>query len=329
MTPPRRTSNVSPSRQERGRGYDTGPRHAHFEDDPLEQPRYSRANIRQSTQTSRQTTAQDTNEHHDDPRYNIPPEPRHLPITYNEQDFKPPDASFEDRLGDGFSTAGVPTMATEGRNKKKRRNQRGSEAVDHGVHVATIQESFPGARRQVGVDDVSMVAMAGSTVSPLTGMPSIQEAQCEDAAVSRKDIRRLYMLVCAAIVLVVVAIVVTLSLVFTIGKSAPAPVDASGNTGPTSPSTPSTLPPPRPTTSGPLPIPTPATVDNSTQAPAKAPNVNRTEPTESSNAFEPSPAPIFSLFAPTDPPGGNRRVEQRRKEKSQHHLRNRGLSDGQ
>ena len=50
----------------------------------------------------------------------------------------------------------------------------------------------------------------------------------------RKDIRRLYVLVCAALVLVLVGIIVAVSLSLTLGKqSAPAPANDSNNTAPT------------------------------------------------------------------------------------------------
>jgi hypothetical protein len=346
LTPPRRSNNASRSHQERGRASNsTGQRHARFEDDPLAQPRSSRNN--QHGTRTRQTPAEDTHEHHEPPRYSIPPEPRHLPVTYNERDFKPPDET--DSLGDplGFSSAGVPTMASDSRNMMKRRNQHGS--ADHGVHLSTIEESFPGrdgievSRRQVD-DDISMVAMAGgarkqSTISSLTGMPSVQEAQCEDAGVSRKDIRRLYVLVCAALVLVLVGIIVAVSLSVTIGKqSAPPPANDLNNTSPTP--TVDTTPSPSPA-DGPT-----RTVDfgglfdgttlseTGTQDPIEAfttstqvtdgsrpPSSTRTMGEQLLDSPLQTLPPIRKDPAPSPAPPDNRRAEQQREEKSQHYLR--------
>jgi hypothetical protein len=346
LTPPRRSKNESRSHQQGGRASNnTGQRHARFEDDPLEQPRRSRNN--QHGTRTRQTPAEDTHEHHEPPGYSIPPEPRHLPVTYNERDYKPPDET--DSLGDplGFSSAGVPTMASDSRNRMKRRNQHGS--ADHGVHLSTIEESFPGrdgievSRRQVD-DDISMVAMAGgarkqSTISSLTGMPSVQEAQCEDAGVSRKDIRRLYVLVCAALVLVLVGIIVAVSLSVTIGKqSAPPPANDLNNTSPTP--TVDTTPSPSPA-DGPT-----RTVDlggflerttlseTGTQDPIEAsttstqvtdgsrpPSSTRTMGEQLLDSPLQTLPPIRKDPAPSPAPPDNRRAEQQREEKSQHYLR--------
>jgi hypothetical protein len=219
----------------------------------------------------------------------------------------------------------------------KWRNQHGS--ADHGVHLSTIEESFPGrdgievSRRQFD-DDISMVAMAGgarkqSTISSLTGVPSVQEAQCEDAGVSRKDIRRLYVLVCAALVLVLVGIIVAVSLSVTLAKqSNPAPANGTNITAPTLASTEN----PRPTTPEPVSMPSTTPADaTTTSAPEQAPSTVPV-PTESPGPTEtPLPtvtrSPIFSAFPPTDPPGKNRRVEHRRDGKVHPHLRSRGQSN--
>jgi hypothetical protein len=347
LTPPRRSNNASRSHQQGGRASNnTGQRHARFEDDPLEQPRRSR-NKQHGTRTM-QTPAEDTHEHHEPPGYSIPPEPRHLPVTYNERDYKPPDET--DSLGDplGFSSAGVPTMASDSRNRMKRRNQHGS--ADHVVQLSTIEESFPGrdgievSRREVD-DDISMVAMAGgarkqSTISSLTGMPSVQEAQCEDAPVSRKDIRRLYVLVCAALVLVLVGIIVAVSLSLTIGKQpVPATVDNSNNTAPTP--TVDTTPSPSPVngatvppginevsfggtfssetgTQDPIEASTTTTLVNDGSLP---PSSTRTMGEQLLDSPPQTLPPIREDPAPSPAPPDSRRAEQQREEKSLHYLR--------
>jgi hypothetical protein len=229
----------------------------------------------------------------------------------------------------------------------KRRNQHGS--ADHGVHLSTIEESFPGrdgievSRRQVD-DDISMVAMAGgarkqSTISSLTGMPSVQEAQCEDAGVSRKDIRRLYVLVCAALVLVLVGIIVAVSFSVTLAKqSAPAPANGSNNTTPTP--TVDTTPSPSPA-AGATPLPGIGGIvdgttlsETGTQDPTQASTTstqvtNGSLPPSSTRTMEGqlldlSPQtlpPIRKDPAPSPAPPDNRRAEQQREEKSQHYLR--------
>jgi hypothetical protein len=230
----------------------------------------------------------------------------------------------------------------------KRRNQHGS--AEHGVHLATIEESFPGrdgievSRREVD-DDISMVAMAGgarkqSTISSLTGMPSVQEAQCEDAPVSRKDIRRLYVLVCAALVLVLVGIIVAVSLSLTIGKQpVPATVDNSNNTAPTP--TVDTTPSPSPVngatvppginevsfggtfssetgTQDPIEASTTTTLVNDGSLP---PSSTRTMGEQLLDSPPQTLPPIREDPAPSPAPPDSRRAEQQREEKSLHYLR--------
>jgi hypothetical protein len=183
------------------------------------------------------------------------------------------------------------------------------------------------------------IAQVQSTISSLTGMPSVQEAQCEDAGVRRKDIGRLYVLVCAAFVLVLVGIMVAVSLSLTLGKqSAPPPANDLNNTAPTP--TVDTTPSPSPA-DGPT-----RTVDfgglfdgttlseTGTQDPIEAsttstlltfgsrpPSSTRTMGEQLLDLPPQTLPPIREDPAPSPAPPDNRRAEQQREEKSQHYLR--------
>jgi cytoskeletal protein RodZ len=148
-------------------------------------------------------------------------------------------------------------------------------------------------------------------------MPSVQEAQYEDAGVSGKHIRRLYVLVCAALVLVLVGIIVAVSLSLTIGKQpVPATVDNSNNTAPTPASTES----PRPTTPEPVSMPSTTPADATTTSAPEAPS---TVPASTTSPGT-TEMPVSTV---TRPPGRKRRVEHRREGKVHPHLRSRGQSN--
>jgi hypothetical protein len=152
------------------------------------------------------------------------------------------------------------------------------------------------------------IAQVPSTISSLTGMPSVQEAHCEDAGVRRKDIRRLYVLVCAALVLVLVGIIVAVSLSLTLGKqSAPPPANDLNNTSPTPASTENARP--------------------TTPEPVSMPSITPSDATTTSAPEQVTLSPVINSFPPTDPPGRNRRVAHRREGKVHPHLRSRGQSN--
>jgi hypothetical protein len=164
-------------------------------------------------------------------------------------------------------------------------------------------------------------------------MPSVQEAQCEDAGVRRKDIGRLCVLVCAALVLVLVGIIVAVSLSLTIGKqSAPPPANGLNNTAPTP--TVDTTPSPSPADGPTRTVDLGGFLDGTTLS-----ETGTQDPTEASTTspqvtdgftrtmgeqlldLPPQTLSIREDPAPSPAPPDNRRAEQQREEKSQHYLR--------
>jgi hypothetical protein len=170
-------------------------------------------------------------------------------------------------------------------------------------------------------------------------MPSVQEAQYEDAGVSGKHIRRLYVLVCAALVLVLVGIIVAVSLSLTIGKQlVPATVDNSNNTAPTP--TVDTTPSPSPVNGATVPpgidevsFGGTFSSETGTQDPIKAsttttlvndgslpPSSTRTMGEQLLDSPPQTLPPIREDPAPSPAPPDSRRAEQQREEKSLHYL---------
>ena len=194
-----------------------------------------------------------------------------------------PAHSFEDRLAKGFSIAGVPTMVSDIKadGNKGGASYPGVEAV-YGVGLPPSKQllSQSTSRRQVGDEDASSVN-AVAECRPLDSPSSeVEIASPSDEDRTKRDIRRLYILVFIAILIVLVGIGVTVGLVVKQQR------DEDKNATP-------------PDTTTPVPAPTESTKTN-VPAPTTFTTTVPTTPSPTSSS-SPTDSPIASTSPPAKP----------------------------